>query len=263
MIRRRPLALVYDEIYSRRLNTPHLVAIDAATSGNRSLAAKCCATIFSESSLDRLRKVVMSHSAPLRILDVGCGLGALARWFVEQRDCSVVAIDASRNAIIQARERNGHPKIKFLKADYEGVNNRLGCFDLIVSLDALYLAQAPKQWLAKSRALLQPGSTLMFTFYASANGVAGANHSKKEWVSWLAQSALEVVSFNNITRFWRQQMRERHGTRLSQAAKILSSDGPIARSDLQVSQSLLQNSESQGDLLSSISRYEVYARRRW
>lgn len=254
------IARVYDEIYARRLKTPLLGAIDAATSGNQSLSKKGCSTILSESSLRRLRKAIStSDSACFRILDVGCGLGGLARWFVEQRNCSVVAIDASKNAVTQALVRNHHSNIQFIAADFERIGDQIGYFDLAVSLDALYLVGTPLKWLMQMNAVLRPGAMLMFTFYTSSNGIAGTKHNKGEWESWLAQAAFKVVALHNVTRFWRDQMKRRHHTRLAQSNRILSSDGHFAIPDLRVSRTLFQGCKSGTSWLRSVSRYEVYA----
>jgi magnesium-protoporphyrin O-methyltransferase len=73
-----------------------------------------------------------------RILDAGCGTGALA---VEaaRRGASVVAIDLSPSLVAIARERMpadlGRGRIEFLVGDM--LNPRLGGFDHVVAMDSL------------------------------------------------------------------------------------------------------------------------------
>jgi SAM-dependent methyltransferase len=52
-----------------------------------------------------------------RVLDVGCGLGAIAHAIASARDARVVAIDEDPRSIEIARARHAHPRLEFRCAD--------------------------------------------------------------------------------------------------------------------------------------------------
>ncbi len=52
-----------------------------------------------------------------RVLDIGCGIGALAYDVAEKAGASVVGIDLNSNNIAQARQQYAHPRIKYCVGD--------------------------------------------------------------------------------------------------------------------------------------------------
>ena len=52
-----------------------------------------------------------------RVLDVGCGTGALARAIADGAQARVVAIDVDPDKIAEARARNAHPRVEYHVAD--------------------------------------------------------------------------------------------------------------------------------------------------
>ena len=52
-----------------------------------------------------------------RVLDVGCGIGSVARDIAQERDATVVGIDSSPWALDIARARFSHPRVTYLLAD--------------------------------------------------------------------------------------------------------------------------------------------------
>lgn len=52
-----------------------------------------------------------------RVLDIGCGLGALTYDVAEKAEAYVIGIDLSADNISQARERYAHPRIEYLVGD--------------------------------------------------------------------------------------------------------------------------------------------------
>ncbi len=88
---------------------------------------------------DRMRSTLLSwlpeDMTGLRLLDAGCGTGALA---VEaaQRGAEVVAIDVARGLVDVARERApAHLKIDWRSGDM--LDPSLGSFDHVVAMDSL------------------------------------------------------------------------------------------------------------------------------
>ncbi len=91
---------------------------------------------------DRMRATLLSYlPADLtgkRVLDAGCGTGALAIE-AARRGAHVVAIDLSSTLVDLARERApknlGHGTIRFLSGDM--LNSALGEFDHVIAMDSL------------------------------------------------------------------------------------------------------------------------------
>lgn len=55
----------------------------------------------------------------MTVLDVGCGQGAIARWFAE-KGCTAVGVDLAESAIRTARKRHedGKKRLRYLAADF-------------------------------------------------------------------------------------------------------------------------------------------------
>ena len=116
---------------------------------------------------DRMRGTLLSwlpedlHGT--RLLDAGCGTGALA---VEaaRRGASVVAIDLSQTLVDLARERTPPDLgIDFRVGDM--IEPALGSFDHVVGMDSLIHYRAPDMArVVASLACLAPGGTVLFTF---------------------------------------------------------------------------------------------------
>jgi magnesium-protoporphyrin O-methyltransferase len=99
----------------------------------------------------------------LRLLDAGCGTGALA---VEaaRRGASVVAIDVSRSLIQVARERAADLRgaIRFEVGDM--LDPYLGEFDHVVAMDSLIHYRAPDAVHALAGLAARTRGSILFTF---------------------------------------------------------------------------------------------------
>ena len=78
-----------------------------------------------------------------RVLDVGCGIGAVAFDIAERSGASVVGIDLSHDNIETARKRYGHPRVEYRVQD--GVRDgQDGRFDVVVLSNILeHLPERP------------------------------------------------------------------------------------------------------------------------
>ncbi|MFZ4688950.1 MAG: magnesium protoporphyrin IX methyltransferase [Polymorphobacter sp.] len=99
-----------------------------------------------------------------RVLDAGCGTGALA---VEcaRRGAEVVGIDVSPQLISIAVERapkDVHGKVRFLSGDM--LDPRLGTFDHIVSMDVLIHYESDQIATATAGLAERASQSLIFTF---------------------------------------------------------------------------------------------------
>jgi magnesium-protoporphyrin O-methyltransferase len=130
---------------------------------------------------DRMRATLLSwlpadlHGA--RLLDAGCGTGALA-VAAAQRGAEVLAIDLSPTLVTLARERqpaiDGGGSIDFRSGDM--LDPALGRFDFVVGMDSLIHYQAPDAVRVLS-ALAQRTNTAMVFTYAPSNPALAAMHA--------------------------------------------------------------------------------------
>ena len=94
--------------------------------------------------LNRARLDHLEHlGLPLEgrsVLDVGCGVGHLAQFFVN-RKCRVVCIDGREENIRRLRRR--YPGLKARVADVEAGLRRFGAFDIVFCYGLLYRLENP------------------------------------------------------------------------------------------------------------------------
>ena len=116
----------------------------------------------------------------LRLLDAGCGTGALAME-AAQRGAEVVAIDLSPTLVQLARERHGDApvggrggSIHFTSGDM--LDEALGHFDHVVAMDSLIHYDTPDIVAALERLSARTRGSLLFTF-APRTPLLAAMHS--------------------------------------------------------------------------------------
>lgn len=92
--------------------------------------------------------------APGRVLDIGCGNGALCgRLAALGWGC--VGVDVSESGIAAARLNPGRFEVASASDDL----SRFGTFDLVTSLEVVEHLTEPRKWAANVRACLRPGGT--------------------------------------------------------------------------------------------------------
>ncbi|MDO7905189.1 methyltransferase domain-containing protein [Paenibacillus sp. JX-17] len=110
----------------------------------------------------------------MRVLDVGCGSGAITKGIAEQAgpDGQVVGIDSSKQLIEEARERYGEiPNLHFEIGDiynlkYEGV------FDIVSASRILQWLSRPQDALHQMKKAARPGGRVLVLDY---------NHERIVW----------------------------------------------------------------------------------
>ena len=78
-----------------------------------------------------------------KVLDVGCGIGAVAYDLAEKSGAQVVGIDLNADSIVEAHKRYGHPKVEYIVGD---VLHDLpqGKFDVVILSNVLeHLSERP------------------------------------------------------------------------------------------------------------------------
>jgi ubiquinone/menaquinone biosynthesis C-methylase UbiE len=103
--------------------------------------------------------------SPRRVLDVGCGPGALLRLLAARRPETeaLVGIDAAADVVRAASTRNRDPRIRYGNAFAEHLPFADGGFDLVVSTTSFDHWHDQRQGLAECARMLRPGGTLVLS----------------------------------------------------------------------------------------------------
>lgn len=102
-----------------------------------------------------------------RVLDAGCGYGAMARFLARRYGCRVTATNISRRELERARtlaeEEGLGGLVAFEWADYHDLPYGDGSFDRWISQDALLHAEDKGRVLGEAVRVLKPGGRLVLT----------------------------------------------------------------------------------------------------
>jgi 2-polyprenyl-6-hydroxyphenyl methylase/3-demethylubiquinone-9 3-methyltransferase len=113
----------------------------------------------------RIAPAVLTCASPLapshRVLDIGCGKGALLKEFAAQ-GCEVVGVDLSEQGITLARKDIPGGRFEVLGAD-ANLLDVLGeaPFDLVISTEVVEHVYAPREWARACHHALKPGGRLI------------------------------------------------------------------------------------------------------
>lgn len=102
-----------------------------------------------------------SGKDPLRILDFGCGTGALLTIPLSSSGDEILGVDVHRPSIDQARARTTAPNLQFSTETADQLLERGAVFDVIICSEVLEHLADPGRLLAKLRDLLTPRGTLI------------------------------------------------------------------------------------------------------
>lgn len=131
---------------------------DAAYRYSDSAPLTCAATVY-----PKVLSLIVDAPIGSRVLDAGCGNGALARLLVE-RGYRVVGIDLSKSGVALARSVCPAARFEVLPAD-ETMRKRLGesDFDVVVAVELIEHLYAPQSLLQGSLEALRPGGKLILS----------------------------------------------------------------------------------------------------
>ncbi len=97
-----------------------------------------------------------------KVLDLGCGAGAISEFISDETGASVVGLDYSESAIEAAKERTNakRDRIEYITGNFNDLDFPDESFDAIVSLDTLYWAADLKEVTAHLIAMLKPNGRM-------------------------------------------------------------------------------------------------------
>jgi ubiquinone/menaquinone biosynthesis C-methylase UbiE len=98
-----------------------------------------------------------------RVLDLGCGFGAFARWAREMGADSVLGVDRSENMLARARTQTRDAGVTYDLADIEHLALPDASFDLVYSSLTLHYIADFGAVCVTIRRLLVPGGRLVFS----------------------------------------------------------------------------------------------------
>jgi len=119
-------------------------------------------TVANVAEAMEMRPVAPALLQGTRVLEVGCGTGAIARLLAgDPRVREVVAVDPSPVLIARARKlAEGLPKVRFHEADGTALSFGAGSFDSVVLHRVLSHVPRPEQMLDEASRLLRRGGAL-------------------------------------------------------------------------------------------------------
>ena len=97
------------------------------------------------------------------VLDLGCGFGWFCRWARGQGASRILGIDVSEKMLTRARDTTEDTAITYARADMENLALPPESFDLVYSSRALHYVAELDALMAKVRAALLPGGSLVFS----------------------------------------------------------------------------------------------------
>jgi SAM-dependent methyltransferase len=150
-------------------------------------------------------------------LDVGCGNGYTVRWAAEAApDGWAVGVDVSPRMIERARAASASlPNVEFHVAAFPATSLPHGCFDAVLSMEAVYYLPDLDDALREIARLLVPGGRFACVVdYYEENA---ASHP------WARDLGLELTLLDAAG--WRQAM-ERAGLAVAAQERVLEPAGP-------------------------------------
>lgn len=144
-----------------------------------------------------------------KILDLGCGAGENAQYFMENGASYVLAIDISENMIQIARENNKYDNVIYKVMPMEDILSIGEKFDIVVSSLAIHYIEDLEKLLNDIHALLESGGYFIFSqehpiatgtiLNSSCNGTDAITLDEKNYylVSNYNENGKRIVDWND------------------------------------------------------------------
>lgn len=110
-----------------------------------------------------IMKSMLPDIKGMKILDIGCGEGEMARFFAESGAKSVLGIDISKNMIDIANQNNTYDNVSFEILAMEDLETLTEKYDMIFSSLAVHYIEDFDKLMGDISALLNPNGILLFS----------------------------------------------------------------------------------------------------
>jgi 2-polyprenyl-3-methyl-5-hydroxy-6-metoxy-1,4-benzoquinol methylase len=124
-------------------------------------------------------RATLPNLAGRHVLDLGCGMGQLALYCVQQGAASVVGTDISENMIAVARQTATHPQIEYRVAPIEDLEFPPARFDLVLSSLALHYVADYAGVVRNVARWLRPGGHFIYTVH---HPILSASRAVDPWI---------------------------------------------------------------------------------
>ncbi|TDT15050.1 methyltransferase family protein [Ilumatobacter fluminis] len=109
-----------------------------------------------------MRAMLPASLDGMRVLDLGCGYGWIARWAETAGAAEVVAVDVSEKMLSRAREFDDGGRIEYVLADVDAFEPT-GSFDVVVSSLTLHYLTRLDAVLERLASSIRPGGRFVFS----------------------------------------------------------------------------------------------------
>ena len=134
----------------------------------------------------------------IRILDIGCGTGKLARYLRKETGCEVTGIDPVRTNIEKARLKSS--SVRFVVESAEQMSFANETFDVAVSLKALHEIPNSQEALRESHRVLKAGGKIYIVDWIGAVPQTSSHgHANTYFTAQRLKEALYEAGFGNVT----------------------------------------------------------------
>ncbi|MFJ6413663.1 SAM-dependent methyltransferase [Terribacillus saccharophilus] len=114
------------------------------------------------------------------VLDIGCGMGDLARYCAEHGAERVTAIDPSSKMLQEAKDRNGHPAIEFVQTALEDAVLKKESYDIAVSSLVMHYVADYDAVIQSIHASLKEDGILLFS---TEHPIVTARKEGDKWIT--------------------------------------------------------------------------------
>ncbi len=132
-------------------------------------------------------KALLPNVKGMRVLELGCGSGELARYLRTSGASAVTALDISERMIEKAKMQTSDNSIEYITSSIEQYVPAFESFDLVVSSLAFHYVKAWKNLVETVRASLVPGGVFLFSVehpICTANPVGWVKNSDGVCLCW-------------------------------------------------------------------------------
>lgn len=191
-----------------------------------------------------LAAAVECRGRPLRILDLGCGIGRVGRELATAVDGWLTGIDFAEGAVTAASDEQGS-NAEFVHGDILDLPFDDASFDIVLALDTLHLVDDSVSALQEVRRVIAPDGMFTGATYRLM-GSAGGSKTLGQWQRAVNCAGFSYQDWVDVTGEWRLVMRDKHASRWRHRGELVEKFGARAAAECDVSRQMLGTRDSPG-----------------